>query len=408
MAAIASNAYRINDQEVGVEFLDQIDNTVNDVVTRNGWAQLQAAKVSEAELEQAVEMQGLENDEHTRLFTKFLTLATNFSSANFTNRLSSVPKVVQSITDLLDAMRREVEEYADIANQFEELFYIFGKLVIETQHKMGLILPHMFEAKDHLSVLADVFDSNGTTSLTTVDQNDIKIAMNGLLKGMKQMIDLSHSSGQESRQLTERITKLKTNVQKQRVTVHGRIHLSKALSCLGPLAGAGIVARTVGVLVAIKELGGPGMLIIAGASLNPIVAIICGALLGGTLIVTIAGLVYRFWTRHQYKALAFLEKICVGLMELANTNMFLLDYLNKSEEAANTISTQIEQLQCSLTSERYRKHNGKICKKAFETVEQAVQVIENIRNIDISQWLTPQSLPRFGVQTAALPAAISQ
>ncbi|CAF4268821.1 unnamed protein product, partial [Rotaria sordida] len=51
----------------------------------------------------------------------FLSLATNFSSTNFTNRLSSVPKVVQSIADLLDAMRREVEEYADIANQFEEL-----------------------------------------------------------------------------------------------------------------------------------------------------------------------------------------------------------------------------------------------------------------------------------------------
>ncbi|CAF1306962.1 unnamed protein product [Rotaria sordida] len=407
MAAISSNAYKSNEQKVGVEFFDQIDNTVNDVVTRNGWAQLQVAQLSEAELEQTIQMQELENDEHTRLFTKFLSLATNFSSTNFTNRLSSVPKVVQSIADLLDAMRREVEEYADIANQFEELAYIFGKLVIDTQHKMGMILPHMSEAKDHLSVLVDVFDSSGS-ALTTVDQNDIKIAMNGLLKGMKQMTDLSRSSGQESRQLTERITKLKTNVQKQRVTVHGRIHLSKALSCLGPLAGAGIVARAVGILVAIKELGGPGMLIVAGASLNPIVAIICGALLGGTLILTVAGLVYRFWTRHQYKALAFLEKICVGLMELANANMFLLDYLNKSEETAHTISIQLEQIQCSVTSERYRKQNGKLCKKAFETVEQAVQVIESIRNIDISQWLTPQSLPRFGIQTVALPAAISQ
>ncbi|CAF3887641.1 unnamed protein product [Rotaria sordida] len=407
MAAISSNAYKGNEQKVGVEFFDQIDNTVNDVVTRNGWAQLQVAQLSEAELEQTIQMQELENDEHTRLFTKFLSLATNFSSTNFTNRLSSVPKVVQSIADLLDAMRREVEEYADIANQFEELAYIFGKLVIDTQHKMGMILPHMSEAKDHLSVLVDVFDSSGS-ALTTVDQNDIKIAMNGLLKGMKQMIDLSRSSGQESRQLTERITKLKTNVQKQRVTVHGRIHLSKALSCLGPLAGAGIVARAVGILVAIKELGGPGMLIVAGASLNPIVAIICGALLGGTLILAVAGLVYRFWTRHQYKALAFLEKICVGLMELANANMFLLDYLNKSEETAHTISIQLEQIQCSVTSERYRKQNGKLCKKAFETVEQAIQVIESIRNIDISQWLTPQSLPRFGIQTVALPAAMSQ
>ncbi|CAF1566751.1 unnamed protein product, partial [Adineta ricciae] len=90
-----------------------------------------------------------EDDEQTRLFTTFLGVATNFSSSSFADRLSSVPKVVKSIADLLDAMRREVEEFADIANQFEELVYIFGKLVIDTQHKMGLILPHMFEAKDH-------------------------------------------------------------------------------------------------------------------------------------------------------------------------------------------------------------------------------------------------------------------
>ncbi|CAF1537670.1 unnamed protein product, partial [Rotaria sordida] len=64
MAAISSNAYKGNEQKVGVEFFDQIDNTVNDVVTRNGWAQLQVAQLSEAELEQTIQMQELENDEH--------------------------------------------------------------------------------------------------------------------------------------------------------------------------------------------------------------------------------------------------------------------------------------------------------------------------------------------------------
>lgn len=394
MSTALLNTEPSNEQEVDAEFLAHMDNTVNDIVSRTTWAKLEAVKISEETLERVVQAEGLENDENTRLFTKFLSLATNFSSASLTDHLNSVPKVVHSIMDLLDAMRREVEEYAEIANQFQELISIFGKLVVDTQHQMGLILPHLSEAKDHLSILSDVFESS-STNLTEEDQNDIKIAMNGLTKGMKQMIDISHKSGQESRQLNDRITKLKTNVHKQRATVHGRIHLSKALSCLSPFAGAGIVARTVGALITIKEFGGPGVLVVGGASLNPIVAIICGAILGGTLIITIAALVYRFWTRHQFRALEFLEKICSGLIELANANMFFLDYLNKSEETANAISTQLEQIQSSMTSIRYRKQNAKVCKKAFDAVEQATQVIESIRNIDVSRWLSPSDAQNF-------------
>ncbi|CAF1128223.1 unnamed protein product [Rotaria magnacalcarata] len=406
MATMSSDMVEVDDPEAGEKFLVHIDRTVNNVFAHNAWAQLKAAEVSEAELEQVVQSEGLESDKQTHIFRKFLSMATNFSSTNFNDRLNSVPKVVQSIADLLDAMRKEVQEYAEFANQFQELVAMYGKLVIDTQHQMGLLLPYMSAAKDHLSVLADVFESNVNT-LTTTDQDDIKIAMNGLAKGMQQMINVSHSSGQESRQLNERITKLKTNVQKKRGTVHGRISLSKALSYLGPLAGASIVARVVGTLVAMKELGGAGMLVVAGFSLNPIVAIICGALLGGTLIITIASLVYRFWTRHQYKALAFLEKICSGLMELAQANMFFLDYLNKSEEAANTINIQLDQVQNSLTSERYRKQNAKVCKKALETLEQAVQVIESIRNINITRWLDPQSIPHFAIHSLVLPVTMS-
>ncbi|CAM2702478.1 unnamed protein product [Rotaria socialis] len=389
MATMSSDMVEVDDPEAGEKFLVHVDRTVNGVFAHNAWAQLKAAEISEAELEQVVQSEGLESDEQTHIFRKFLSMATNFSSANFNDRLNSVPKVVQSIADLLDAMRKEVQEYADFANQFQELVAMYGKLVIDTQHQMGLLLPHMSAAKDHLSVLADVFESNVNT-LTATDQDDIKIAMNGLAKGMQQMINVSHTSGQESRQLNERITKLKTKVQKKRGTVHGRVSLSKALSYLGPLAGASIVAR-----------------VVAGFSLNPIVAIICGALLGGTLIITIASLVYRFWTRHQYKALAFLEKICSGLMELAQANMFFLDYLNKSEEAANTISVQLDQVQNSLTSERYRKQNAKVCKKALETLEQAVQMIETIRNINITRWLDPQSIPHFAIHSLVLPVTIS-
>lgn len=401
MNETAINVDEIVNQLVDEEFLINMDNTVEKITKDSECVQSLVLNINQIDLEKAVKMESLEDDEQTNLFTKFLSVATNFASENFTDRLNNVPKVIQSIADLLRQMRQEVKEYAEIANQCEELVQMFNKLVTDTQHNMGMMLPYLSGAKDHLCLLTNVFESN-EKALTTIDPNEIKIAIDGLAQGMKEMKDLSHTSGQESRQLSERITTLKTKVHKQHGTVHGRIHLSKILSFLGPLAGAGIVARTVGALVALKEFGGAGMLIIGGVTLNPIAAIICGALLGGTLIVTIAGLVYRFWTRHQYKALEFLESICTGLMELSKTNMFLLDYLNRTEEAANSIGTQLEQIQNSLTSERYRKHNAKLCKKASETIEEAVQVIDKVRNIDMSPWLVPQQPPLFAIHNLVL------
>ncbi|CAF0864591.1 unnamed protein product [Adineta steineri] len=387
------------------ELLKTVDQAVNEVIMRDGWMELRAAQLSEAELNRAVHMSRIEDDEQTRFFTTFLGVATNFSSASFADRLSSVPKVVKSIADLLDEMRREVAEFTYIANEFEQLVQTFNKLVIDTKHKMGLILPHMCEARDHIGVLTDVFKPSDNNLLTTADYDDIKIATGGLVHGMKKMIDLSRASSKEGSQLNERIARLKTDVRTRRSTVKGRIHISKALNFLGPLAGAGIVARAVMTMVAAKEFGGVGMLVVAGCTFTPLTAIICGALLGGSIILAITGLIYHCWTRHQHKALIFLNKICTGLMELSNANIFFLDCLSKSEEAANTISVQLEQIQRSITSERYRKCNAELCKKALESVDQAIKAIEDIKNIDVSRWFVLQSLPQFDDLKLALTAS---
>ncbi|CAF4419116.1 unnamed protein product [Rotaria sp. Silwood2] len=215
-------------------------------------------------------------------------------------------------------------------------------------------------------MLADVFKPSDNNLLRATDYDDIKIAMGGLVHGMKKMIDLSCASSGESRQLNERIIRLKTDVQTRRKTVKGRIHISKALSCCGRLAGAVIVARPLMAMVASKEFRGVGMLVVAGCSFTPITAIICGALLGDSIILAIA-----------------------GLMKLSNANIFFLDYLNKDEEAANTISVQLEQIQRSIASERYRKCNAELCKKALESVNETLKTIEDIKNIDVSRWLLP-------------------
>ncbi|CAF1211229.1 unnamed protein product [Adineta steineri] len=236
--------------------LNCVNQTVDKAIARNGWAELQASELSEAELEQACQMNGLEHDTQTRLFTRFLAMATNFSSANFTERLRKVPNLVKSITDLLEEMRREVAQFADVANEFEELVQVFGNLALDTQHKMGMVLPHMCEASDHIGVLADVFKPNGNTLFTATDQDDVKTAMGGLANGVKQMIELSRASSQECSQLGERINKMKVEVQMKRATVQGRISLANTLSCLGPIAVAGTVARAIITMIAAKGFGG--------------------------------------------------------------------------------------------------------------------------------------------------------
>ncbi|CAF1193032.1 unnamed protein product [Adineta steineri] len=120
------------------DLLNCINQTVDEAIARNGWAELQASDLSEAELEQACQMDGLEHDAQTWLFTRFLAMATNFSSANFTERLCEVSDLVMSITNLLEEMRREVAQFADVGNEFEELVQVFGNLALDTQHKMGI------------------------------------------------------------------------------------------------------------------------------------------------------------------------------------------------------------------------------------------------------------------------------
>jgi hypothetical protein len=61
-------------------------------------------------------------------------------------------------------------------------------------------------------------------------------------------------------------------------------------------------------MVGSVNFGGAGALVVAGATLNPVVAIIIAAMIGGLGVVGIVSLIHHFWTKHKYKAVDFLKK----------------------------------------------------------------------------------------------------
>ena len=117
--------------------------TVKDLENRDGWADLDVPKICEDELLASATRNDLENDEQTRLFIKFLSTATNFSSKNFKNKLQTVPEIVKNVQDLIVEMKKEIKKFKDIAVEFDELVHMFIRIVLNTKHNFNMILPDL-------------------------------------------------------------------------------------------------------------------------------------------------------------------------------------------------------------------------------------------------------------------------
>lgn len=67
-----------------------------------------------------------------------------------------------------------------------------------------------------------------------------------------------------------------------------------------------------------------------------------------------------------------------------------MSYMNKSEEESNRILSKLEYLRRSLTSgsRKIRKRNSLICNKAIESTNKMIKCIEQVKEIDINQWIS--------------------
>ena len=148
--------------------------------------------------------------------------------------------------------------------------------------------------------------------------------------------------------------------------------------------------------------GGAGSLVLGGFSFPPLGAVLVGAGVGAIGIGSLMLLMFKLWEKHQFKALAYLRQILTNLNKLNNANLAFMEYMNKSEEDANKILTNMEFFKRNFSngSNRYRKVNYEICLKAIESTNDIIKCINGISLIDLSEWVDDQSfVPMYSLES---------
>ncbi|CAF3520345.1 unnamed protein product [Rotaria sp. Silwood1] len=312
--ASVQDAYEM--EKITEEALALIERATTEVVQHDDCSSVDAFEQCQRELRANVESFGLEKDEQTRRFANFISIATNFASSSFTQRIKKVPILIKSIQELLSEMRREIKEFNQVADQFETLVKFFCDLVDDTKTNMSLVLPKMLAASDHIHILADVLQSNDTNQpLSDDDKQDAHLALTALASGVKKMFEFANVTKNQSKELRNHIESLKRNVKERREIAKNRINLADTFRFMPSVSTGTVVAGRLCTMIASAEFGGAGALVIAGAVFNPVDAVVLAILIGGGVVLGIASLVHYFWTKHQKKAISFLDQICKKITE---------------------------------------------------------------------------------------------
>ena len=205
--------------------------------SQNEWHMLNIPETSESELARVAEKHGLEKDEQTRSFLKFISIGTNFASLDFANRIQTIPVLINSIKDLLQKIEAEIKQFADIANLFSSLIQSFVKLVINTKHNMRTALPHLEESVVHMSIMSDAMAASGDAPLSAQDLQDIDIALSNMSHGVEKLLAHAKKSKDASADLDNRITCLKEDIESKITVTENRISFARLIPKLGATGG---------------------------------------------------------------------------------------------------------------------------------------------------------------------------
>ena len=362
----------------------------------DSWETFKPDEIAETLLQTAVTNSGFStHDEQTQRFRQFLSIATNFSSLPFAEKLHKIPELVESIKQLLDNMMKEVQEYADMANELRDLIQCFVRMVMQAKHNVNMMLPLLTAATTQLTIVHDVMSTDPSQKLNDVDKKDIHLALDRMSSGIQQLLRIAKSSTAESQKLDERIHNMTNTVQSKKVIVEERLDVANFCFKYAVPAGTITSGAAIGGCVAAESLGGVGALVIAGTAFPPITALVGACILGGMCAATATFLVKKFWSRHQLKALEYLNQIFEGLIQLNSANMNFMRYMTDTEEKANTVSQHIQDIQLCLESERQRRVNRDVCTIAIESTAEMIDSLRQISNLDISQWTDGSNMVGF-------------
>jgi hypothetical protein len=345
----------------------------------------------------------LENDLQTRRFLQFVSIATNFASMKFADRLRNIPELIASIKELFIEMSKEIKDSADIDQELQDLIHCFIKLVGNTKRNMELVISPLQGSINHMEVIADVLSLDSAKPLESRDKEDIEIALKGMSSDIEKLLTLAEKSKKESNDLDDKIAIMKGNIQQKRIVIQGRLELSKCAPWLGAASGGfgGFVVAQGAINTTI--LGGAGALIIGGMAFPPVYAIIAAALIGGVVVGGIVLLVQKLWAKQNRKALNYLNEIFGLLVKLSDANLYFSNYMNKAEVGASKILNETQQIQQSIASgsERYRKINVRICTETIQSTKAMITCIDEIVKVDMTQWVNSSAVLNYASSSNA-------
>jgi len=373
-----------------------IEGINKELLRNDSWDTFKPDEIAEASLQIPVRESDISGgDEQTHRFRQFLSIATNFSSLKFAEKLHKIPELVESIKQLIENMMKEVQEYSEMANELRDLIQYFVRMVMQAKHNVNMMLPLLNAAKVQMTIVQDVMGTDLTQMLNEIDKKDIRLALDRMSSGIQKLLDLAKSSTVESQKLDDRIHNMTNSVQSKKVIVEERLEVARfCFKCAVPVGSIASTATAGGCVVA-EAFGGVGALVIAGTAFPPVTAIIGACILGGICAGTAIILVKKFWAHRQLKALCYLNQIFESLVQLNSANMKFMRYMADTEEKANTVSQHVQDIQLCLESERQRRANRDICSIAIQSTTAMIESLTQISSLEISEWTDTSNMVSF-------------
>ncbi|CAF3248310.1 unnamed protein product, partial [Rotaria socialis] len=204
-----------------------IQGVSKEFLRNNSWDSFEPLEIAEASLEAAIKKTNFAGeDDQTHRFRQFLSIATNFSSLPFAEKLYRIPELVDSIKQLLENMMKEVQEYSDMANELRDLIQCFVRMVMQAKHNINMMLPILTAAKTQMTIVHEVMSIDPTQTLNQIDKKDIELALNRMSTGIQNLLNLAKLSTAESQKLDERIHNMTNSVQSKKVIVEERLEVA--------------------------------------------------------------------------------------------------------------------------------------------------------------------------------------
>ncbi|CAF4328100.1 unnamed protein product, partial [Adineta steineri] len=231
----------------------------------DSWDTLKPDEIAEASLQVRAEtIDSSTEDVQTHRFRQFLSIATNFASLPYAQKLCKIPELVEGIQQLLEDMMREVREYSDMANELRDLIQRFVQMVTEIKYNVNMKLPLLTAAKSQIGIVQDVMNTDPSKGLNDIDKKDIQLALNRMSTGMQGLLSLAKSARGDSQKLDARIHKLTNSVQSKKLILEERLDVASFCFKYAMPFGMTSTGAAVGGLVAAESFGGIGALVIAG------------------------------------------------------------------------------------------------------------------------------------------------